>query len=272
MNVPYELWKISEWEVNATASYKAIHHGEDNTDYAFGLSDSELTHILYTYGISTDGKTPLSLEQIQKKSTEWKQRVYNNFKATRNLGSITNIKGSDLEITDKDKYQYWVAYTYPCQSLSIAGKQHGMKKGSGTRSALLWEVERILNECEELPQVLIMENVPQVHGTNFIYDFTLWLRFLESKGYHNFWKDLNAKDYGVAQNRDRCFCVSFLDDVVFNFPKPIPLEKTIKDYLEDTVDEKYYIKSERAKKLIDKLIVEGTIPTNERTNERTNGY
>jgi site-specific DNA-cytosine methylase len=107
-----------------------------------------------------------------------------------------------------------------------------------------------------------------VHGEKFIYDFTLWLRFLESKGYHNFWQDLNAKDYGAAQNRDRTFCVSFLDDVVFNFPKPVPLTKTIKDYLEDSVDEKYYITSDRAKELIDKLIVEGTIPTNERTNER----
>ena len=135
-----------------------------------------------------------------------------------------------------------------------------MSKGSGTRSGLLWEVERLLNETEKLPQVLLMENVPQVHGKKNMDDFQKWIDFLDSKGYSNFWQDLNAKHYGVAQNRNRCFMVSLLGDYTFEFPKPIPLTKTMKDYLEDEVDEKYYINSEKAQKLIDKLIAEGTIP------------
>lgn len=132
----------------------------------------------------------------------------------------------------------------------MSGKQRGMTKGSGTRSGLLWEVERLLNETENLPQVLLMENVPQVHGTKNIDDFNLWIDFLKSKGYSNFWQDLNAKDYGVAQNRKRCFMVSILGNEFYEFPKPVKLNKCIKDYLEDEVDEKYYIKSEKAYKLI----------------------
>ena len=147
-----------------------------------------------------------------------------------------------------------------CQDLSVAGLGKGMAKGSGTRSGLLWEVERLLNETDNLPQVLLMENVPQVHGKNNMSDFQKWIDFLSSKGYSNYWQDLNAKDYGVAQNRNRCFMVSILGDYRYEFPKPIPLTKKMKDYLEDEVDEKYYINNEKAQQLIDKLISEGTIP------------
>ena len=80
-----------------------------------------------------------------------------------------------------------------------------MEKGSGTRSGLLWEVERLLNECIELPQVLLMENVPQVHGKKNIEHFGKWIAFLQSKGYSNHWQDLNAKNYGIPQNREMLY-------------------------------------------------------------------
>ena len=163
---------------------------------------------------------------------------------------IRNVKGEDLGIIDTQNFTYLLTYSFPCQDLSLDGKQKGMTKGSGTRSGLLWEVERLLNETENLPQVLLMENVPQVHGTKNIDDFNLWIDFLKSKGYSNFWQDLNAKDYGVAQNRKRCFMVSILGNEFYEFPQPVKLNKCIKDYLEDEVDEKYYIKSEKAYKLI----------------------
>ena len=174
---------------------------------------------------------------------------------------ITQISGSDLGIVDTDKYCYIMTYSFPCQDLSVAGKQKGMTKGSGTRSGLLWEVERLLNEVENLPQVLLMENVPQVHGKGNMADFQRWIKFLESKGYSNYWQDLNAKNYGVAQNRNRCFMVSILGNYKYEFPKPIELTKQMKDYLEDEVDEKYYINNEKAQKLIDTLISNGTIPS-----------
>ena len=174
---------------------------------------------------------------------------------------ITKLKGSDLGITDTDQYTYLMTYSFPCQDLSLAGKQKGMKKGSSTRSGLLWEVERLLNETEILPQILLMENVPQVHAEKNMPDFQKWLEFLRSKGYHNFYQDLNAKDYGVPQNRERCFCVSILSPeyVEYEFPTPIKLTKVMKDLLEPEVDEKYYINTPKAKELIEKLIVDNKI-------------
>ena len=167
---------------------------------------------------------------------------------------IRQVKGSDLGIIETEKYCYILTYSFPCQDLSVAGKQRGMTKGSGTRSGLLWEVERLLKETEYLPQVLLMENVPQVISDANIKDFQLWQDFLASKGYSNYVEILNAKDYGVAQNRERCFMVSILGDYNYKFPKPIQLTKTMKDYLEDDVDEKYYINTEKAQSLIKKLI------------------
>ena len=172
---------------------------------------------------------------------------------------ITKIHRNDLEIIDTDRYCYLMTYSFPCQDLSPAGKQKGMVKGSGTRSGLLWEVERVINEVDNLPQVLLMENVPQVHGKKNINDFQKWIAFLESKGYSNYWQDLNAKNYGVAQNRNRCFMVSILGDWNFTFPEPIPLQKVMEDYFEDKVDEKYYINNEKAQKMIQKLIDNGTL-------------
>ena len=172
---------------------------------------------------------------------------------------ITQVKGSDLGIVDTDKYCYIMTYSFPCQDLSVAGKQAGMTKGGGTRSGLLWEVERLLNEVDNLPQVLLMENVPQVHGKKNMDDFQRWIDYLTSRGYSNYWQDLNAKNYCVAQNRNRCFMVSILGNYKYDFPKPIELTKRMKDYLEDEVDEKYYINNEKAQKLIDTLIENCTI-------------
>ena len=172
---------------------------------------------------------------------------------------IRDISGADLGICNTDAFCYIMTYSFPCQDLSTAGKQKGMKKGSGTRSGLLWEVERLLNECAELPQVLLTENVPAVHSQANMPDFQKWIDFLSGKGYSNYWQDLNAKDYGVAQNRDRCFMVSILGEWNYKFPQPIPLERKLKDYLEDEVDEKYYINTEKAQKLIQKLIENGTL-------------
>ena len=188
---------------------------------------------------------------------------------------IRQIHAADLEITDTDKYCYLMTYSFPCTDLSVAGKMQGMskaewEKGNSTRSGLLWEVERILKECTELPQVLLMENVPQVHGEQNKQDFENWLSFLRSKGYYNHYKDLNAKDYGIPQNRDRCFCISILSKefVDFDFPKPIPLTTVMRDYLEEKVDEKYYIKNEKANKLIKQLIDSGILPTEQNRTEQ----
>lgn len=176
---------------------------------------------------------------------------------------IRDVHGKDLAIRERERYCYILTYSFPCTDLSVAGKREGMsktdwEKGKSTRSGLLWEVERILKELpkEELPDVLLMENVPMVHSEQNANDFMSWQDFLNSLGYFNFIKDLNAKDYGIPQNRERCFMVSILSDdfISYEFPKPIKLEKVMKDFLEEEVDEKYYIHTEKADKLINTLL------------------
>ena len=116
-----------------------------------------------------------------------------------------------------------------------------MGKGSGTRSGLLWEVERLLKESKELPQVLLMENVPQVIGKKNIGAFAEWIAFLDSLGYHSKWEVINATEYAVPQNRQRCFMVSVLGDHFYNFPKKIGNTRKLRDLLEENVPENYYL-------------------------------
>lgn len=107
---------------------------------------------------------------------------------------VTKINGKDLEIVDREKYCYICFYSFPCTDLSVAGKMAGMEEGSGTRSSLLWEVKRLLEEVgSDLPQILVMENVPQVHSKANMPHFQKWLDYLESKGYSSYWEDMNAK-------------------------------------------------------------------------------
>lgn len=167
---------------------------------------------------------------------------------------IQKIHAADLKIAERESYCYILTYSFPCQDLSLAGNQKGMTKGSGTRSGLLWEVERILDECVEyngnLPEILIMENVPAVIGKKNIKDFQSWRSKLESLGYSNYVQLLNSKDYGIPQNRNRCFMVSILGDYHYTFPVKQKLELRLKDMLEDKVDEKYYLSDEAVKNFV----------------------
>jgi len=155
---------------------------------------------------------------------------------TKNYGDITKIKGSDLSAIDI------FTYSFPCQDLSKAGKKRGMTKES--RSGLVYDVLRILQELKQLnnlPKVLIMENVADLVSKKFAEPFGLIQEEIQELGYSNYTFKMNAKHYGVAQNRDRVFMVSILGDYSYETPKPFPLTKKLKDYLEENVDEKYYI-------------------------------
>lgn len=134
-----------------------------------------------------------------------------------------------------------------CTDISLAGRRRGMAKEDNTRSALLWEVERLLTETPVLPQILFMENVPEVVGRNNIKVFAKWRDFLESLGYKNYLDFCNARHYGVPQNRNRCFMVSLLGDYYYEFPDRLPLKKRLKDILEKNVDEKYYLSDKTIK-------------------------
>ena len=254
LNVNFEHYKISEWNYKSFKAYKDIHMTNDIVDYSKSLSEEDIIDFLNKKVISSNWNEPMELNQIQRLDEDKLREIYNNFIATHNLGSVTQIKGSDLEINDIDKYDYVMTYSFPCQDLSNAGVGKGMEKGSGTRSGLLWEVERILNELENKPQVLIMENVPLVHGKKNLTPFNNWLIALQKLGYTNYFKDLNAKDYGIPQSRNRCFMVSILGDYNYEFPEKQKLELRLKDLLEDKVDDKYYL----SQKMVDYITSPGS--------------
>ena len=150
-----------------------------------------------------------------------------------NLGDI-----SKLDVNDIPEHDLFT-YSFPCQDISVAGKTKGIVKGE-TRSGLLYECERIIEA--KRPKYLLLENVKNLVGKKFKAQFEEWLAYLESLGYTNYWKVLNAKDYGIPQNRERVFVISILGEhKEYEFPKPIPLDKCIENVLEDEVDEKYYM-------------------------------
>ena len=161
-----------------------------------------------------------------------------------NLGDIRAIKA----LPNADLW----TYSFPCQDISVAGKGAGIKEG--TRSGLLFEVERLLNvasENETLPQYLLLENVKNLVSKKFKADFDRWLSFLSSLGYTNYWQILNAKDYGIPQNRERVFCVSIRGEhTPFVFPEKQELKLRLRDMIDAVVDEKYYLKESTIRSIV----------------------
>lgn len=148
LGVPFEHWKTCEWAVNSIKSYNAIHI-KDYTDYSKDLTKEQLIEYL-DGNISTNYNEPCN---VKRQNEKWLRDVYNNCIATHNLMNIMKVKGSDLEIVDTDKYCYIMTYSFPCQDLSLAGQRKGMETSQadgGTRSGLLWECERILNELSNM--------------------------------------------------------------------------------------------------------------------------
>ena len=144
-----------------------------------------------------------------------------------------------------------ITYSFPCQDLSVAGNKGGMEEGSNTRSSLLWEVGRLLKDMDErnvLPEVLVMENVDAILNKKNIDQFRKWIMTLNEMGYTSSYTVMNAKDYGIPQNRKRCFMVSTLTMGELEFPQGFPLELRLRDMLEDDVPESYYLSQERIAK------------------------
>ena len=165
-----------------------------------------------------------------------------------NLGDITKV---DVDKLPKDIDL--ITYGFPCQDISLAGKQKGLfnEDESLTRSGLFFEALRIIEATK--PRIAIAENVKNLTSKTFAEQFKIVLDSLEEAGYNNYWQVLNAKDYGIPQNRERVFIISIrkdIDDGKFTFPEPVPLELRLKDMLEDEVDEKYYIDTEKINQFV----------------------
>ena len=199
--------------------------------------------------------------EIDRFAIQAHNSVYPQWK-DRNFGDICSIDWN--RVPDFDFF----TYSSPCQDFSNAGLQKGGEEGSGTRSSLLWECRRAI--LAKRPKYMMMENVKALVGKKFIKLFEKWKTELESYGYKNYAMALNAKDYGVPQNRERIFLISILGGGDFEFPGPVPLEKCMDDLLDDRVDEKYYLSERMLRKVTfgDKVGKAGII---ERANVHTGG-
>lgn len=173
--------------------------------------------------------------------------LIHNIDENLNLGDITKIETetfpNDIDI---------ITYGFPCQDISNAGKQAGFTDENGhlTRSGLFFEALRIIEDTQ--PKFAIAENVKALTGKKFTSEFKIVLNSLNDAGYKNYWAVLNAKDYGIPQNRERVFIISIRNDIDhgFNFPKPYELKLKLADLLETNVDKKYYLSDEQLKNLI----------------------
>lgn len=176
----------------------------------------------------------VGISEIDKYAIKSYEAIYGK---TRNYGDISKV--------DKLDYADLWTYGFPCQDISQAGHQAGIVKGE-TRSGLLYEVQRLLSvsaESGELPKYLILENVKALVSKKFITQFEEWLSWLDDLGYNSYWQVINAKDCGIPQNRERVFVVSIRKDIDkgFAFPLPQPLQCTMNDFLEENVEEKYFL-------------------------------
>lgn len=244
-NIKHNIVGISEWDVNAIISYDAT-HTDDGVDYTEDMTKKEILEQLKDFTFSVDGKVPCNKERIKEKKL---RQLYNANKRSKNMGDITKIN----ELPDAHMW----TYSFPCQDISISGKRKGL--GEGTRSGLLYEIERLLEIKKSknlLPQVLLLENVKNLIGKEFKPAFESWVSKLDELGYNTYWEVVNAKNCGIPQNRERVFAVSIRKDITyldFKFPQPFDSGLRLKDFLEDNVDEKYYIHNDRVKELIEKL-------------------
>lgn len=159
-----------------------------------------------------------------------------------NLGDISKIKIEDIPEHDL------LTYSFPCQDISVAGRGKGLSEESGTRSSLLWECKRVIEGKK--PSYLLLENVKNLVGKKNKPDFDKWLEWLEGQGYRNYWKVLNAKYYHVPQNRERVFVVSIRNDIEIDyvFPNNDTVTSCIKDILETSVEDKFYLSDEQVSK------------------------
>ena len=179
----------------------------------------------------------------------------------RNLGDVSKVDWAEWHASHPQPIDL-LTYSSPCQDFSSAGLQRGGEEGSGTRSGLLWETERAVRELR--PRHLVFENVGGLVSDKFIDLFNRWQARLNTYGYTNFQQLMNAKDYGVPQNRLRIFMVSILDcQRAYYFPKPFKLERRLKDVLEQNVEERYYLKEEQVAKLME---------STERHQDKGNGF
>ena len=229
----FEVVAISEVDRYALIGYDSIFNQQASI-----IEEDKGTMLKYfkdlniAYNFSTNkSEVPRSLKDITT--------LYEASIRSKNLGDIRRI--------NEDKLPEFNLFTYsfPCKNISVAGSQAGLEEGSDTQSSLLWECERLIKAGK--PKVLLMENVKNLVSRNHKPQLDLWIEKLNKLGYTSYWKVLNAWDFSLAQNRERVMMVSVLNDdkKSFKFPEPRECIQILKDILEHSVEEKYYIPRHR---------------------------
>ena len=221
LNVDCEIVGISEWFVNALIAYDKLHCDSGQPEFEIPSKEVMLNE-LKDFEFSTDSVHPIpSLKRLPEKKL---RQLYIAHKRTRNFGSITKLDPNELPPMDL------LVYSFPCQDLSTGGWARGMSRESGTRSSLIWQIERILKALatkNSLPKYLVLENVRAITSPRYQADFSEWLQFLESLGYHNSKPQiLNALEYGIPQRRERAFVLSMLEEIPVDFDESLRASKT----------------------------------------------
>ena len=211
--IDHKILCTVDWDINAIIAYDLIHNGKQNLEKYEKYNKDRLLDILSKYTLSRDGKKKLEFKNLKKYNEEFLRSLYAAIDRTNNLVSITDVKGIDLP-NDIDL----LTYSFPCQDLSVAGYWHGNKGGidrnANNRSGMLWEVERILLERQELklelPKMLLMENVSNILAARNMENFNDWQNSLSKLGYYNEVFTLNASNFGIPQKRVRTYMLSVL--------------------------------------------------------------
>lgn len=244
IDIEHESVGIAEVNEPAILSYAAIHSDVESVETA---SIDEMQEYMKRLNIPLNDKG----ERVILRG----KRLVNLYKASvssHNFGDISNVSCENLP--DMDLF----TYSFPCQSVSFAGLGKGLAKDSGTRSSLLWECERVIEA--KRPPYLLMENVKALISKKHKPDFDKWCDLVEELGYNNYWAVVNAKDFGIPQNRERVFMVSIRKDIdqTFVFPEKIKLTKTVQDLLEFEVSEDMYFAEDKVDALVlsDKVLEE----------------
>lgn len=243
-----EVLNTSDINKESVLSYAAIHCGMTNEmvdTYKDYPSREEMAQYLTDINLGYDPEKNKYFDwfKLIKKKKKDLEKYWLACKLTHNLGDITKIE--DLPYAD-----FWTV-SFPCQSISVAGKMKGLKPDSGTRSSLLWDNIRLLSKAREnnkLPQYIMFENVKNLVSKKFIDDFNDLLDVLDELGFNSYWSVINGKDCGIPQSRERVFVISIrkdIDNSKYEFPVPFDTGIRLKDVLEDQVDEKYYLPDEK---------------------------
>jgi DNA (cytosine-5)-methyltransferase 1 len=266
LGIPCEIKHTSDIDHNAVLAYASIHCGlteELINTYAEYPTREEMAKQLteINLGYAFQKNKPYNWYRFVNSKSKELEKYWLANKLSRNLGDISKI--------DKLEYADFWTISFCCQDISNAGKMKGFKVGSNTRSSLLWDNIKLLKQAVDsnnAPKYVMFENVKNLVSKKFISDFNDLLDVLNELGYNTYWKVLNAKDYGVPQNRERVFAISIrkdIDDGKFEFPQPFDNGVRLKDVLEDNVDEKYYLSEDIQNRLIitDKTLTNNIIGT-----------